>query len=772
VARDVALTGEDAQTVSRNDWRITALIGAYIFASTPYMLAQSTVLRGTVVDPSGAVVQNAPVNSDCATQPVLTTARGEFTIECQHAATYVAVSSPGFLNATVQVTDPKVPVRITLALAPRSAPPLVIVQDSMADSIDERAQSITHIPETVLLASPQPTVDDTLRNVAGFSLFRRSGSRVANPTSQGVSLRGIGASGASRALVLYDEIPLNDPFGGWVYWSRVTPEVVSAVEVLQGGGSDYFGDQALAGVIKLSRRAPEGSLRLTSAGGSMGTFSQSASGGWVLGPVHASGFFDLAATDGYVLVTPSVRGTADTPANARHSSGELRLEADWKETLLFIQGSGFGERRHNGTPLQNNDTRLFDLAGGLDRRVGRGNLVLRFDGGGQSYNQSFSSIASDRDSESLARLQHVPAQQFGARAVWGAGWRAHQFSFGGDVRQIRGLTEETIFAGGAPSSNVFAGGRQIRAGGFIQDAWKLSTKLTVAGTLRFDGWRNYQASSLTLPVSAPVAATISPDRSENAFDPRLSVVYRPGGNVSLFATGYRSFRAPRLNELYRAFRLGNVLTLANPDLKAERLGGVDAGIGFDRDHAHLRATFFFAHVSHPVANVTLTTTPALITRQRQNAGALESKGVQLTGSVMFRRDWTWRGDYQFADSTITQFDPNPVLVGKRVPQVPKHSVATSLLFQHASWTASLSGRVTSQQFDDDLNAFDLGRASSFDLYAARRWNDHVETFFSAENLLDQRDFIARTPTPNLGLPFSARVGIRITIGREPVPAMD
>jgi outer membrane receptor protein involved in Fe transport len=581
----------------------------------------------------------------------------------------------------------------------------------------------------------------------------------------------VGASGASRALVLYDEVPLNDPFGGWVYWSRVSPEVVSAVEVYQSGGSDFYGDQALAGVIKLSRRAPESSLRLTSAGGSLGSFSQSASGGWRLGPVRASGFFDLAATDGYVLVPTSLRGLVDTPANARHSSGELRLEGDWKESLLFVQGSGFGERRHNGTPLQQNDTQLFGLSAGLDRKVGDGNLVVRFDGSGQSYNQSFSAITSDRNSETLSRLQHVPAQQFGTRAVWGATKGAHWFSFGGDVRQMRGITEETIFVAGVPSSNVLAGGRQLYAGGFVQDAWKVTSKLTIAGTLRIDGWRNYDASSETRPLMSPalIARTEFSDRSEDAFDPRLSLVYRAGRGISLFATGYRSFRAPRLNELYRAFRLGNVLTLANPDLEAERLSGVDAEVGFDGNNAHLRATFFFAHVAHPVANVTLTTTPSLITRQRQNAGALESKGVQLTGSTVFFRDLTLRGDYQFADSTITRFDPNPLLVGKRVPQVPQHSFATSLTFQHGGWTASLNGRITSQQYDDDLNSFDLGGASSFDLYGARRWNHHLETFFSAENLLDQRDLIARTPTPNLSLPFSARVGIRITLGSEPTP---
>jgi outer membrane receptor protein involved in Fe transport len=108
-------------------------------------------------------------------------------------------------------------------------------------------------------------------------------------------------------------------------------------------------------------------------------------------------------------------------------------------------------------------------------------------------------------------------------------------------------------------------------------------------------------------------------------------------------------------------------------------------------------------------------------------------------------------------------------VGKRVPQVPQHSFASSLTFQHGTWTAVLNGRLTSQQYDDDLNLFDLGSASSFDVYGSRRWNNHFETFVAAENILNQRDLVARTPTPNLSLPFSARAGVRITIGRESVP---
>lgn len=60
------------------------------------------------------------------------------------------------------------------------------------------------LPASILLTSAALTADDALRSVPGFSLFRRSSSRVANPTTQGASLRGLAASGASRALVLAD----------------------------------------------------------------------------------------------------------------------------------------------------------------------------------------------------------------------------------------------------------------------------------------------------------------------------------------------------------------------------------------------------------------------------------------------------------------------------------------------------------------------------------------------------------------------------------------
>ena len=136
--------------------------------------------------------------------------------------------------------------------------------------VGDTPASVATLPRAALDATAAPAVDDALRQVAGFSLFRRAGSRAANPTAQGVSLRGLGASGASRALVLADGLPLNDPFGGWVYWARVPRLSLERVEVLRGGASDLYGSGALGGVVQLVTRAPASGRGLegeASAGG-------------------------------------------------------------------------------------------------------------------------------------------------------------------------------------------------------------------------------------------------------------------------------------------------------------------------------------------------------------------------------------------------------------------------------------------------------------------------------------------------------------------------
>jgi len=120
------------------------------------------------------------------------------------------------------------------------------------------------------------------------------------------------------------------------------------------------------------------------------------------------------------------------------------------------------------------------------------------------------------------------------------------------------------------------------------------------------------------------------ERSENAFSPRVSLLHPVTSNLSLTVSGYRGFRAPTLNELYRAFRVGNVQTQANENLQAERLTGAEVGVNFftfDR-RLNLRGNFFWDDIVNPIANVTLDANSNPIQRQRQNLGRTRSRGVE------------------------------------------------------------------------------------------------------------------------------------------------
>ena len=135
------------------------------------------------------------------------------------------------------------------------------------------AASSTVLTSAELSNMAAGALDDALRSTPGFTLFRRSSSRVANPTTQGVTLRGVSGSGASRTLVLADGVPLNDPFGSWVYWNRIPLAAVDRVEVVRGATGDLYGAGALGGVVQLLTVQPSRTrARATFDGGSHDTF--------------------------------------------------------------------------------------------------------------------------------------------------------------------------------------------------------------------------------------------------------------------------------------------------------------------------------------------------------------------------------------------------------------------------------------------------------------------------------------------------------------------
>ena len=180
--------------------------------------------------------------------------RFEFTIDAQ-GILRIVVSAPGFAQAIESAPAAGESIQITLQPAPFFE--AVNVTSSRGDT--PRADptvTMTVISSSELLTSAAVTLDDALKMVPGFTLFRRTSSRTANPTAQGVALRGIGGTAQSRSLVLVDGVPLNDAFGGWIYWDKIPQVALDRIEVQRGSGSDVYGADAVGGVVQLLTHRP------------------------------------------------------------------------------------------------------------------------------------------------------------------------------------------------------------------------------------------------------------------------------------------------------------------------------------------------------------------------------------------------------------------------------------------------------------------------------------------------------------------------------------
>src|SRR5712692_4117096 len=777
------LTSERRYVAPRSVWRAAAAPVVVAFALfcalapraslAPEPAARAFQVEGIVADQSGAAIPGAEVlfKSGTFTRTQLACEEGRFSFAVPVSSGVLVVRAAGFapLERNWSSQDSGSPLQLVLVPAVH-AERVIVTATRTATRLGDSPASVVLVTSEDLAATPALTFDDVLRQVPGFSLFRRSGSRSANPTAQGVSLRGLGASGASRALVLENGVPLNDPFGGWVYWDRVPRASVEAIEVVRGAASSLYGTDAIGGVINImTRKLDRPAFLLDMSYGTARTPDASAAaqtriGRWGLG-LAAEGF----RTDGYILVADAQRGRVDTPAGSQHEVVDLSLERSLSDrSRLFARGTIFGESRRNGTPLQTNRTNIYQVTLGADwQSQALGALSFRAYGSSQFFHQSFSAVTPDRNAETLTSIQRVPAQQLGltAQVVRPAG-RRHTVVAGLEARDVRGSSQELLFVPSGTAAD--AGGRQRTFGVFGEDIIRVTPRWTVTAGARLDSWSNGDGFSITTPLAPPGAPVVRrfADRTETALSPRLSLLHPLTPTLALTASVYRGFRAPTLNELYRSFRVGNVLTLANDQLRAERLTGGECGVSLTPPSRRLaaRADFFWSEVGRPVANVTLDITPALITRQRQNLGRIRSRGVGLDAEVRLTDTLVFSGGYQFADAIVLSFPANPALEGLDVPQVARHQVTFQLRYANPRrLNLSVQGRVSSPQFDDDQNRLRLESYAVFDASLSRSVGRAFEVFAAAENLFNRRYTVGRTPVRTIGPPLLARFGIRLRL---------
>src|SRR6185503_6596806 len=158
---------------------------------------------------------------------------------------------------------------------------------------------------------------------------------------------------------------------------------------------------------------------------------------------------------------------------------------------------------------------------------------VRVYGSSENFNQNFSAVSADRNSESLTNRQRNPSQQAGFAFQWNRPLgRRQSLSAGVEGRDVRGHSAETTFNNSRITALVDAGGRQRSFGLFGADSVRVRSWLVNLGA-RFDQLNNSRGFSDRIPVTGVPSLNDFPDRSETAFSPRLSLVKRFDGGISV-----------------------------------------------------------------------------------------------------------------------------------------------------------------------------------------------------------------------------------------------
>lgn len=661
-----------------------------------------------------------------------------------------------------------------------AAPPAVeavVVSAALPPSPADAAFSILRLdPETI---NGRFRLDEALSSVPGVALFRRTSSGGANPTTQGLSLRAIGGSGAGRALVTLDGVPQNDPFGGWVIWSRLPPSDIGSVSIVRGAGAGPYGAGALTGVVSLKEVRPQpGAWAVTAEGGSLG----SAGGSGLISTRVLDGVLVLSVagdrSDGWIPVRAG-RGPADTPlaladesASASFHRSHDGVDQVWRLNLYQEErGSGLDKARSRarGGGLS------FTAAGrlGPDGALWRGQTWLQ---ASDLFNTSVS-VPAGRLTTTLTNDQYAtPALGYGGAGALRFPWGAGALEIGSDFRGAVGEDRETFAAvAGALTKQRFAGGQTFTGGVYMEATQTLGDVLLTLGA-RLDEWASWDGHRRERVIASGVSTLNQNFAQRDGVVPtgRFGARWDFAPGLWVRSAGYVGFRAPTLNELFRPFRVGNIVTQANAQLQPETLYGVEAALGGERGRLAWSATGFLSRLEDPIINLTLVKGPVVdpvegsipaggAIVQRRNVGRINTRGLEAEATFKLMPWLTLETAADWSRSRVDGGAIAPQLSGKRPAQTPDATVTADARLRLAGDDFTLRVRHESSRFEDDLNTIRLPAADTVDLRFDHALTPRASVFLALDNVFNAAVATGETTAlvTSYGPPRRVTVGVRL-----------
>jgi outer membrane receptor protein involved in Fe transport len=631
-------------------------------------------------------------------------------------------------------------------------PPEIVVTGParLPEAAGDPAFSIIKLGPAQIDASPR--LDEVLAQVPGLTLYRRTSSLSNNPTTQGISLRDIAGSAASRSLVTLDGAPRNDPFGGWVIWSGIAPDTIDAITVVRGAGAGPYGAGALTGTVDLAGRVSvPGGL---TADGSVGGLNDRQGEAFASADFAGAKAFAAVSgerTSGFVPVRQG-RGPADRPLTLDDWAGATGATTQTGVGDLTARLSGYQEDRGSGLIGAESRARGGQASLTLAQAPTASALGYRLQAWATQSDllNTSVSVAANRLTTTPADDQYAtPAAGYGANAAlrWAGG--ADSLELGADIRGAEGESRENLkYVAGAFTVNRRSGGETLTGGVYLEGAHKDGPWL-LAGGLRLDGWQDYDSHRIERQIVSGAVTLNAHYPRAGGTEPTGRIALRRNLSDGLFvrSAAYAGFRPVTLNELDRTFRVGNDVTEANPALQPEKLLGAEAGIGQDRAGWSWQATAFFNRLNDAVINATQHVGPYTdpvegfipaggTLYRRENVDHIDAAGVEAEARRAFGPvNLTLSADYTRA--VVDGGSTAPQLTGKAPAETPRFTAVAA-----ADWRAtsrlrlSVNARYETKRYDDDLNTRPLRDGAVFNAKAEYRLKAGLGAFLAIDNLAD------------------------------------
>lgn len=470
-------------------------------------------------------------------------------------------------------------------------------------------------------------------------------------TSNNSSIRIQGLDG-KYTQIIRDGVPLYSGFSGGLGLLQIAPLDLKQVEVIKGSSSTLYGGGAIAGLVNLVSKTPTDQrqfnflLNATSALGldASGFYSQkfkkvgtTVYAAYNHGTAYDPAGIDITAIPKYNRFTLNPKlffylTDKTTLITGINSTIENRMGGD----LHFIKGNGNAQHSY----FEENKTGRYSTQAELNHTLNENeklvfkNSVNYFDRTITLPDYRFSGVQFSTYSE--ATYSHNSEN-----SDWVAGLNYISENFK--------ERKNVVF----PLRNY----NYTTVGGFIQNTWNATQKLTIETGLRGDYHNKYGFFAL----------------------PRLAGLFKFNSKLSARLSGGLGYKAPTVfTEDAERIQFRNVLPIDIVNTKPERSYGVNFDINYrtslfdDKGSFSINQLFFYTQIDNPIL-LTLLTNGNL--QYQQNGSDLHTKGTETNIKLTFADFKLFMG-YTFVD--VLQHAGNTY---QTYPLVSKHRLNNVLMYE-------------------------------------------------------------------------------------------